>query len=173
MDRAGRRQLPYPLRSLSHGAPKDSGRDCSEAREGRYRHNPDYYDARFLSFGEAAIRIGVSRTTIYSWRKTGELNAGNGLVGRAFDRYGAVQCRGAGDPLTTLLNGCGDMQRVSVNELIARHSLTTAMGAAGYARWESCSRCASNHRLVRINKLWLQPMHSCRLIEEGIAAVNE
>jgi excisionase family DNA binding protein len=57
---------------------------CCELRDGVYHDNAAYYDARFLTIREAAARIGVSHTTLYAWRKSGKLNATNGLVGNRF-----------------------------------------------------------------------------------------
>jgi hypothetical protein len=52
--------------------------------------------------------------------------------------------------------------RVTVDELLRRHAAVPAPPA----RYEACARCGRWHRLVRIGRLWLQPPHDCRLVEE-------
>jgi len=56
------------------------------------------------------------------------------------------------------------MNRITVDELLARHGTVTPK-VTPVSRYEECARCNRWHRLVRIGRLWLQPPHDCRVIE--------
>ena len=53
--------------------------------------------------------------------------------------------------------------RLTVDEIVIRPG---ALQVKPPAPFEACARCGRYHRLVRIGRLWLQPEHECRLIEE-------
>ena len=56
--------------------------------------------------------------------------------------------------------------RITLDELLARYGSPRTAVLPSFIRYEACARCGCHHRLIRIGKLWLQPPHDCRLVEE-------
>jgi hypothetical protein len=53
--------------------------------------------------------------------------------------------------------------RIGVDEILLR---TEAIVTTHPAPHEPCARCGQYHRLTRVGRLWMQPEHECRVIEE-------
>ncbi len=70
--------------------------------------------------------------------------------------------------LTLILEEITAMERkVTVEQMLKRFGRPAAMQAMRAARYEACCRCGRYFPLARIGKLWCQPQHDCRVVDEA------